>query len=96
MPTPMNSDTSVNSDTSGPFSAAADGLSATAERAKATASGVAHTAADALSSTADYVREHDVKSMLGDLLKLARNNPGPALLTAAVMGFFVARAFSKD
>lgn len=88
--------TSTYSDTSSPLPAAKEGLSETAERAQAAASGVAHTAADALSSTADYVREHDVKSMLSDLLKLARNNPGPALLTAAVMGFFVARAFSKD
>ena len=58
--------------------------------------GAAHTAADALSSTADYVRENDVKSMLADAQKLVRNNPGPALLTAAVLGFLVARAISRD
>ncbi len=58
--------------------------------------GAAHTAADALSSTADYVRENDVKSMLADVQKLVKNNPGPALLTAAVLGFLVARTFSRD
>jgi ElaB/YqjD/DUF883 family membrane-anchored ribosome-binding protein len=58
--------------------------------------GAAHTAANALSSTADYVRENDVKSMLADAQKLVRNNPGPALLTAAVLGFLVARAISRD
>lgn len=58
--------------------------------------GAAHTAADALSSTADYVRENDVKSMLADVQKLVKANPGPALLTAAVLGFLVARAFSHD
>jgi hypothetical protein len=58
--------------------------------------GAAYTAADALSSTADYVRENDVKSMLADVRKLVKNNPGPALLTAAVLGFLVARGFSRD
>jgi hypothetical protein len=58
--------------------------------------GAAHTAADALSSTADYVRENDVKSMLADVQKIVKNNPGPALLTAAVLGFLVARTFSRE
>jgi len=56
----------------------------------------AHTAADALSSTADYVRENDLKGMLADVQKIVKNNPGPALLTAAVLGFLVARTFSRD
>jgi hypothetical protein len=56
----------------------------------------AHTTADALSSTADYIRENDVKSMLTDVQKIVKNNPGPALLTAAVLGFLVARTFSRD
>ena len=58
--------------------------------------GAAHKAADALSSTADYVRENDVKSMMADVQQLVKNNPGPALLTAAVLGFLVARTFSRD
>ena len=58
--------------------------------------GAAHTAADALSSTADYVRENDLKGMLADVHKIVKNNPGPALLTAAVLGFLVARTFSRD
>ena len=61
-----------------------------------TARSAAHTAADALSSTADYVRENDLKSMLADVQKLVKNNPGPALLTAAVLGFLVARSLSRD
>jgi hypothetical protein len=56
----------------------------------------AHTAADALSSTADYVRGNDLKGMLADVKKIVKNNPGPALLTAAVLGFLVARTFSRD
>ena len=59
-------------------------------------SSAAHTAADSLSSTADYIREHDVNSMMADLSRLVKNNPGPALLAAAALGFLVARSFSDE
>jgi hypothetical protein len=61
-----------------------------------TANRVAHVTADKLSATADYIREHDVDSMMSDLYRLVKNNPGPALLGAAVLGFLVARSFSDD
>ena len=57
---------------------------------------LAHSTADKLSSTADYVRQHDVKSMMADVEQLVRNNPGASLLAAAVLGFLVARAFSSN
>jgi hypothetical protein len=57
--------------------------------------GIAHSAADKLSGTADYVREHDVDSMMSDLNRLVKANPGPSLVAAAVIGFLVARAFSS-
>jgi ElaB/YqjD/DUF883 family membrane-anchored ribosome-binding protein len=57
---------------------------------------LAHSAADTLSSTADYVREHDVNSMMSDLERLVKNNPGPSLLAAAVIGFLVGRTFASD
>jgi ElaB/YqjD/DUF883 family membrane-anchored ribosome-binding protein len=86
-------------------SAGAGGLDAAASRLHQKADslpggesvkGAAHATADALSSTADYVREKDVKGMLADVRKLVKNNPGPALLTAAVLGFLVARTLSRD
>ncbi len=55
---------------------------------------IAHTAADKLTTTADYVRQHDVNSMMADVQELVKKNPGPALAAAAVAGFLVARAFS--
>lgn len=58
--------------------------------------GAAHSAAEALASTADYIREHDVKSMIETLQRLVKNNPGPALFGAALLGFLVARALSRD
>jgi hypothetical protein len=55
----------------------------------------AHSAADKLSTTADYVRQHDVNSMMTDVQEMVKRNPGPALLLSAVLGFLVARAFSS-
>jgi ElaB/YqjD/DUF883 family membrane-anchored ribosome-binding protein len=57
---------------------------------------LAHTAADTLSSTADYVRDHDVNRMMADLERLVKNNPGPALLAAAAIGFLVGRTLSSE
>ena len=59
-------------------------------------SSLAHATAEKLSSTADYVREHDVKRMMGDVETLVKNNPGPSLLAAVAVGFLVARAFSSN
>jgi ElaB/YqjD/DUF883 family membrane-anchored ribosome-binding protein len=59
-------------------------------------SNLAHAAAEKLSSTAGYVREHDVNRMMADVETLVKNNPGPSLLAAAVIGFLVGRAFSSN
>jgi ElaB/YqjD/DUF883 family membrane-anchored ribosome-binding protein len=56
----------------------------------------AHATADAVGVAADYVRDNDVKAMLTDVQKLVKNNPGVALLTAAALGFLIARTFSRD
>ena len=53
-------------------------------------------ATDAVGVAADYVRENDVKAMMTDVQKLVKNNPGVALLTAAALGFLIARTFSRD
>ena len=57
---------------------------------------LAHATAEKLSSTADYVREHNVNRMMADVETLVKNNPGPSLLAAAVIGFLVGRAFSSN
>lgn len=56
----------------------------------------AHATADAVGVAADYVRENDLKTMIADVQRLVKNNPGPALLTAAALGFLIARTFSRD
>lgn len=58
--------------------------------------GAAHTAADAMETAAGYVRDNDLKSMLTDVQKIVKSNPGPALLTAAALGFLLARTFSRN
>jgi ElaB/YqjD/DUF883 family membrane-anchored ribosome-binding protein len=61
-----------------------------------TVSDLANTAADKLTATAGYVRETDVNTMMADVETLVKNNPGPALMAAAVVGFLVGRAFSGN
>ena len=61
-----------------------------------TVSGLAHDAADKLSSGAQYVREHDVNKMMADVETLVKNNPGPSLIVAGIIGFLVGRAFSNN
>ena len=56
----------------------------------------AHATADAVGVAADYVRENDLKAMMADVQRLVKNNPGAALLTAAALGFLMARTFSRD
>lgn len=57
--------------------------------------GAAHTAADAMESAADYMRDHDVESMLSDARQFPTKHPGATLLTAAAVGFLLARAFAR-
>ncbi|HEY6389953.1 MAG TPA: hypothetical protein VIX89_01675 [Bryobacteraceae bacterium] len=61
-----------------------------------TVTNLAHGAAEKLSSTAEYVRTHDVNRMMSDVETLVKNNPGPSILVAAVIGFLVGRAFTSS
>jgi len=56
----------------------------------------AYRTADAVGAAADYVRQNDLRAMIMDAQTLVKNNPGPALLIAAALGFLVARSFSRD
>jgi ElaB/YqjD/DUF883 family membrane-anchored ribosome-binding protein len=57
--------------------------------------GAAHSAGDALTSGAQYLREHDARDMIDDLMQVVRNNPGPALLGAVALGFLLGRSLSR-
>lgn len=56
----------------------------------------ASAAADRLSTTADYMRTHDTTRMMADVETVVKNNPGPALLVAAVFGFVLGRSLSRN
>ena len=56
----------------------------------------AHGAAEAVASGAEYLRANDVHTMMSDLMKVIRRNPGPTLLGAAALGFVLGRALSRD
>ena len=57
---------------------------------------VAHRAADKLQDTADYIRQHDLKSMTDDVQTLIKRYPAQSLVVAAVGGFLVARALRRN
>jgi ElaB/YqjD/DUF883 family membrane-anchored ribosome-binding protein len=58
--------------------------------------GFAQATAEKLSTTADYVRDHDLNRMMADVETLVKNNPGPSLIAAAVIGFLVGRTFTRN
>jgi ElaB/YqjD/DUF883 family membrane-anchored ribosome-binding protein len=79
--------------------AAATGLDNTASALHAggeKVTGLAHTTADKLSSTATYLRNHDAKSMMDDVGRMVRRNPGPSLIAAGLIGFLVGRSLSRN
>jgi hypothetical protein len=95
----------TNSNGPGAASAAAGGLDSAAAALHGKADSLpggekvanaTHVAADAVGTAADYVRDNNVKNMLADVQRIVKNNPGPALLIAAALGFLIARTFSRD
>jgi len=58
-------------------------------------SGAVHTAAAAVERAADYVRDQDLQGMLEDVQHSVKRHPGVALLTAAALGFLLARTFTR-
>ena len=51
--------------------------------------------ANHLSGVADYVRSHDTSRIVGDVKRVVKNNPGPALVVAAAFGFLLGRALKR-
>ena len=86
-------DAKRNTAASGLASAAA-GLHAKADELPGgqTVSGFAHQTADKLNATADYVREHAVSDMAGDVQSFVKAHPMQAIIGAAVVGFLAGRA----
>ena len=58
--------------------------------------GAAEKTASALGSTASFVREFDTREVIDDAAALTKRHPGIALAAAAVLGFFVGRALTRN
>jgi ElaB/YqjD/DUF883 family membrane-anchored ribosome-binding protein len=56
---------------------------------------VAHGAANRLNSTANYIRRRNLPAMARDVQKVVKDNPLPALVGAAALGFLLAKVFSS-
>jgi hypothetical protein len=82
---------------------AAEGLRSTADSLRSGAqtgtqgvTNLANRAADSMEQTAQYMREHDVRGMVGEMEKMVRRNPGPSLIAAAAVGFLLGTALRRD
>jgi len=73
-----------------------DNAAATIKDGGENIAGAAHAAAGKLNSTAEYVRENDVDSMMSDVVRFVKSHPGPTLLAAAIGGFFLGRAVTRN
>jgi hypothetical protein len=51
---------------------------------------------DTIAKGGEYLESHQLSGMGSDLTTLIRNNPVPALLIAAGVGFLLARACSRS
>lgn len=75
----------------------ASGLSKTASAVQQggdKVTGMAQGAAQSLDSTADYIRHNDLGRMMSDVGTVVKNNPGPSIIVAVVLGFFLGRAIT--
>ena len=59
-------------------------------------SGFAKKAAGAFDSSAEYMRNNDLKSMASDVTDVVKRNPGPALLAAVAVGFLAGAALRRS
>ena len=55
-----------------------------------------HRAAERIQSTADYVRQTNLRSMAGDIQDVVKRYPGAALAAAAVVGFIIGRSLPSS
>jgi hypothetical protein len=80
------------------FDAAAAALEARADSLPGgpKAARAAQSAAEAMAVAADYVRDQDFEDMVSDVQEIAKRHPGVTLLTAAALGFLLARIIARN
>jgi len=55
----------------------------------------AHTLTDVLDTASRRVRDHDLRGAMTDVRRFVEQRPGAALITAAFIGFVLARSFAR-
>jgi hypothetical protein len=55
----------------------------------------AYKAAELMETASEYLAERDARDILADMQQMLRKHPGATLLTAATIGFLLARSFSR-
>ena len=76
----------------------ADGLESAAQSMHAGGARLADAtrgAGEALASSAQYLRDNDIRSMTDDAMEVVKKNPGVALLGAAALGFLLGRLVAR-
>ncbi len=73
-----------------------DSVASTLHRQGERVAGAADSAADTVAAGADYLRQHDMRTIRNDLMRVVGRNPGMALLGAAILGFLAGRLMSRD
>jgi hypothetical protein len=73
-----------------------DSAASAVQTGGARVAGAAQRAGEALASSADYVRAHDARDIMDDLMEIIRSNPAPALLAAVALGFIMGRAVYRN
>lgn len=73
----------------------ADSLRSGAQNSGQAISDVANQTAEKIESTANYIRDHDFRAMLGDIEQVVRRNPTPALIGAVGLGFLLGAALRR-
>jgi hypothetical protein len=73
----------------------ADSLRSSGQSSSQAISDAANRTAEKLDSTANYVRDHDFRGMVGDIQRVIRRNPTPALIGALGLGFLLGSALRR-
>jgi hypothetical protein len=73
-----------------------NGMSQAGAKAQAMGRRAAGTVTDVMETVMRRVRDRDVSGALSDIRRIVQERPGAALLTAAVIGFVLARSLSSS
>lgn len=87
---------SARESTAGALQTAASSLRNSAQSGGDMLSNAAHAVSTKLETTANYMRENQVRDMVTDVEQVVRRNPGPSIVAALAVGFLLGSALRRD